>query len=606
MKKNELIRLGREILRVLEFDESRALVINCTHKFMPKWMNQEELVGFESYSDETPPETVSLESLSPADKRIAHERYTLIAGILPFVGDERQRSAVIARISEDRKVSKQTLRKYLCLYLAYQDIAVLAPKHPSKDTPLTQDEKNMRWALNKFFYTRQRNSLATAYTLMLKERYCDSTGNLLPHRPTLYQFRYFYRKHRKLETYYISRDGLKHYQRNNRPLLGSGVQEFAPSVGVGMLDSTICDIYLTDNAGNLVGRPILTACVDAYSGLCCGYSLSWEGGVYSLRSLMANVIADKTAWANRFGISIRQEDWNCNQLPATLVTDMGAEYKSETFEQIAELGVTVINLPAYRPELKGVVEKFFDVVQNLYKKHLKGKGVIEPDFQERGARDYRKDACLTMRDFEQIILHCILYYNSKRVIENFPFSEEMLSQKVAPISSQIWNWGTAKLGANLISVDHDALMRTLLPRTTGRFSRRGLIVNKLRYKRDGYTERYLQGGIATVAYNPDDASTVWLAENGKYIRFDLVESRFTNMGVEEIQTIKEGQRALEHSFRDASLQAQIDLASHIEAIASGADFSSNANIKAIRHTRRKEQIRTHMNFMEGTNHENHF
>lgn len=50
-----------------------------------------------------------------------------------------------------------------------------------------------------------------------------------------------------------------------------------------------------------------------------------------------------------------------------------------------------INLPAYRPELKGAVEKFFDLVQGNYKKHLKGKGVIEPDYQERGAHDYRKD-----------------------------------------------------------------------------------------------------------------------------------------------------------------------------------------------------------------------
>ena len=63
------------------------------------------------------------------------------------------------------------------------------------------------------------------------------------------QFRYFYRKTRKLQNYYISRDGLSHYQRNNRPLIGDGVQEFAPAIGTGMLDATICDIYLVDDAG---------------------------------------------------------------------------------------------------------------------------------------------------------------------------------------------------------------------------------------------------------------------------------------------------------------------------------------------------------------------
>ena len=32
---------------------------------------------------------------------------------------------------------------------------------------------------------------------MLKERYCDSAGNLSPGYPSLHQFKYFYRKHRK-------------------------------------------------------------------------------------------------------------------------------------------------------------------------------------------------------------------------------------------------------------------------------------------------------------------------------------------------------------------------------------------------------------------------
>lgn len=604
MRRNELIQRGDSIFRVLETRKGEALVINCVQKSMPKWANQADFTDFEPCTDEsfckmTNVELPNMDALSSSDRRIAHERYTLIAGILPFLGDERRRCEVIAQISEGRKVSKQTIRRYLCLYLVYQSLAILAPRHKPKDRPLTQDEKNMRWALNKFFYTRHRNSLPTAYTLMLKERYCDSAGNLSPGYPSLHQFKYFYRKHRKMETYYISRDGLKHYQRNNRPLLGDGVQEYASAVGVGMLDATVCDIYLVDDAGNLVGRPILTACVDAYSGLCCGYSLSWEGGVYSIKNLLANVIADKVKHANRYGIPIQKEDWPCDMLPATMVTDMGAEYKSDTFEQIAELGVTVVNLPSYRPELKGTVEKFFDLVQGLYKKHLKGKGVIEPDFQERGVHDYRRDACLTMEDFERIIIHCIVYYNSRRVIEDFPFSAEMIARKVAPNSAQIWNWGISKMGANLIAVDYDVLMRTLLPRTTGRFSRRGLTVNKLRYRHDAYAERFLRGGTATVAYNPDDASAVWLIEDGEYVRFDLVESRFAGKDLLEVQSMKAEQRILERSSADANIQAQIDLASHIGAIANGASRHRDPNISGIRRTRRIEQNRSHVNFMEG-------
>lgn len=53
-----------------------------------------------------------------------------------------------------------------------------------------------------------------------------------------------------------------------------------------------------------MGRPILTACIDAQSGLYCGYSLSWEGGVYSLRNLMSNVITDKVEHCRAFDIGI--------------------------------------------------------------------------------------------------------------------------------------------------------------------------------------------------------------------------------------------------------------------------------------------------------------
>lgn len=604
MRKNELLKCGDSIIRILESKDNSALIVDCIQRFMPKWVQQSELSCYKNCTEQeltsvTGKIICDYDSLDKKSRCFAHEHFTLIAGVLPFIGDDRLRCSMISSVANEKNVSKQTIRNYLWLYLVYQNISVLAPKQKQQDRPLTQDEKNMRWALNKFFYTRHKNSLNTAYTLMLKEKYCDSLGVLLPEYPSINQFRYFYRKYNKMQNYYISREGLKKYQRDYRPLLGAGVQEFAPSIGVGMLDATICDIYLVDDAGNLVGRPILTACVDAYSGLCCGYSLSWEGGVYSLRNLMVNVIADKVEWCKRFGISIQHEDWACNELPATLLTDMGTEYKSETFSQLAELGVTVVNLPAYRPELKGVVEKFFDLIQSSYKKHLKGKGVIEPDFQERGAKDYRKEACLTMHDFEKIILHCILYYNCQRIVQDFPFSKEMLAENVNPYANCIWNWSKAQSGANLIPVHREELVLTLLPRTVGKFSRKGLTVNRIRYKHDDFTERYLRGGTVTVAYNPDDISCVWLLNDGVFTEFTLVEDRFLRLKLAEVDLLKISQKSRERSLRDDNLQTQIDLAGHIEAIANASARCGDTNIRQIRHTRTTEQRRTHIDFVKG-------
>lgn len=598
MKNNYLIKDGDTVLRVLDEKNGKSLVINCKKKSMPKWVDSGSLSCF---SPCPVTEIIPLPDINELDltlRKSAYERFTLISGVLPFITDKERRCAVISQIAIDRAVSKQTICNYLWLYLVHQNISALAPKAKEETKELTKDEQNIRWALNKYYYTQRKNTLNTVYTLLLKEKYCDETGTLLEHYPTFYQFRYFYRQHKKMQTYYISRGGIKNYQRNHRPLLGDGIRDFAYCVGFAMLDATVCDIYLVNDSGGIVGRPILTACVDAYSGLCCGYSLSWEGGVYSLRNLMTNVIADKKEWCKRFGIDIDRSEWNCDALPAMLITDMGKEYISATFEQIADLGVSITNLPPFRPDLKGAVEKFFDVIQGLYKPYLIGKGVIQPDFQERGGRDYRKDACLTLSDFERIIIKCIIYYNTQRVIENFPYTEEMLNENVKPYSNCIWNYGIEQGQASLIKTDYDTLVLTLLPRTTGKFTRKGFIVNKTRYKNEDYTERYLSGGdLVTVAYNPDDVSGVWLIESGKYTYFSLIEHRFDGESVSGVSDIRARQQALINANKTAVLQAKINLANDISVIAANAT-QGNASIKGIRQNRQREQCRTHIDYVK--------
>ena len=606
MKKNELYQKDGRIIRVLKANDDKAFVIDCMKETMPEYMRLQELEEYVLVTDCKYNAEVDLETLPAEIKRVAYERYTLIAGILPHIEDKSMRTNQIEAVAVDSGMSKQTIRKYLCKYLVYQNVAALAPKPKEKQKELSQDEKNMRWALNKFFYNKNKNSLKTAYTLMLKNKYCDDSGDLQSEYPSYYQFRYFYRKTRKMQTYYISRDGIKNYQRNNRPCVGDGVQEYANASGVGMLDATVLDIYLVNGAGQLVGRPSLTACIDAFSGLCCGYSLLWEGGVYSLRNMMLNVISDKVEHCKKNGILINESDWSSKEMPGKLISDQGAEYVCDTFSQIAELGVTLVNLPAFRPELKGPVEKFFDLIQDMFKPYLKGKGVIEPDYRERGAHDYRKDACLTLDEFEKIILRCIIFYNSQRVVEDFPYTEAMLNAEIKPYANCLWEYGKTLDGANLISVSAEQVVLTLLPRTVGKFTRFGLKVNKMRYHHVNYVEKYLQGSEVTVAYNPDDVTYVWVIENGAYIRFDLIESRFKGKELEEVTDMKKRQRKLVKDEEVARTQAEIRLATHIEEISKNAVKSDKVNIKGVRETRKREQSKQHVDYIKeaGVNEQN--
>lgn len=562
---------GETIYRVLAEHDSQVLVIDCLKRTMPQWIDSNGLSDDTIIDDselfaKTGINPVSEEKLSRAALATAHKRYSMIAQIIPIIADKKRRDEMIAHVSDEYRISKQTIRKYLCLYLSYQSIDVLAPFDSKNEDALTREQKWMRWALNKYFYTQRQNSLKTAYLYMLKEKYLDENGTIKDSYPSFYQFRYFYRRTRNEQNYIISRKGLTEYQRNYRPLLGEGVCEFAKNVGVGMLDSTVCDIYLVDEVGNLLGRPILTACVDAYSQLCCGFALTWQGGMDSLRALMENVIIDKVAYCKQYGVIIGKSEWDCNQLPGIMVTDRGMEYCSETFEQISELGVTIVNLPSYRPELKGIVEKFFDIVQNYYKPFLKGKGVIEPGYQQRGAHDYRLDACLTLEDFRKIVLRCIVHYNSKRKLSNISYTQDMLDKGVRPFPNELWNYGRTQPGSNLISVDNEDLKMTMKPRTFGEFTRKGLKANGLRYKCNGFTERYLKGDSCVISYDPNDVSYVWLMENGKYTRFELIERSYIHKSLAEVESMHMRAKELASCNENQGIQAEIDLSTHITVI----------------------------------------
>lgn len=605
MQKNELYRNNNSIIRVLEIKNNAVLVIDCISKTMPQWIGVSFFEDWTKCSDEILHEITGIElqdikTVSPEDFKVAHQRYTMIAPIIMVLTDQDKKNEMIELISTNEKISKQTLRKYLCLYLIYQDISVLIPKTKNIDKQLSQDEKNIRWALNKFYFSFYKHSLKTAYTMMLKAKYCDINGELISTYPTFHQFRYFYRKYKTKQTCYISRNGLTNYQRNNRPLLGDGIQEFAKAPGVGMLDSTICDIYLINDAKEIIGRPILTVCIDAYSSLCCGYALTLEGGMYSIRQLMSNVVSDKQEWCKEHNISIKKEEWNSSKCPGILVTDQGTEYTSSTFEQLAELGIKIVNLPVYRPELKGSVEKFFSIIQDLFRPYLKGKGVINPDFQERGAHDYRKDACLTLEQFEKILIRCILFYNTQRVLNNFPYTDDMLKNRIQPYANNIFQYGLSLDGVNLIDINKEQIELTLMPRTTGKFTRTGLIVNNVRYKNKKFSEQYLSNKEVSVAYNPDDSGYVWLIDNGEYIKFELIESRFQNKNFKEIEEMKSIKKDIIRSVASEDLQARIGLGAYIETIANNSN-RSNSNLQDIGNNKIKEKQKIHKNYTEEVN-----
>ena len=165
MQKADIAYINNTFYRILKTSDNQTLVIDCLHPKMPFWTLRTQYTPlpekqlYDALNIAPPAE----QELTSDQMRIAHERYTLIAPILYHLGDNTATANIISSISEEHNISKQTIRRYLYQYLIFQTITVLAPKVHTKEKVLTKDEKNMRWALNKFFYTRRQNSLVTAY-----------------------------------------------------------------------------------------------------------------------------------------------------------------------------------------------------------------------------------------------------------------------------------------------------------------------------------------------------------------------------------------------------------------------------------------------------------
>lgn len=103
MQKNDLIQHNGTILRILAINDSNALVIDCLKRNMPQWFNIAAIDNFEpcteqELAEQTDAELFDIESLDTATRKIVHDRYTIIAGVLPFIADDMNKSLIQSKV----------------------------------------------------------------------------------------------------------------------------------------------------------------------------------------------------------------------------------------------------------------------------------------------------------------------------------------------------------------------------------------------------------------------------------------------------------------------------------------------------------------------------
>ena len=90
-----LLSNRNEMIRILQSQGEKSLIIDCVKRTMPKWIVTEDLAAFAECNEADlygRTGMIQNRQLTQEEQRIAQERFTMIAAVLPFIGNEPKRN----------------------------------------------------------------------------------------------------------------------------------------------------------------------------------------------------------------------------------------------------------------------------------------------------------------------------------------------------------------------------------------------------------------------------------------------------------------------------------------------------------------------------------
>jgi hypothetical protein len=389
----------------------------------------------------------------------------------------------------------------------------------------------------KYYLECEGSSLKRAYESFIALLYLKKGDKINKfYTPTFAQFRYWGeqeftkldRLKRKVGTRNINKDHKIITDSSRKDAIGPG--------SLFQIDSTPSDLELVSeiNRDWLTGSPTLYLVCDVFTGTIAGFHVSYESPSYFVAMLaLANAIEDKKEFCAKYGIEIEASDWPSKYLPNEIVADRGELLGNQADNLVSEFGITVANTAAYRPDMKGLVERHFQTVHNDLKLHNK-VGHKGSRHGERGVRNARLDACLTLKEYIRIIIWAIIKYNSTTLLSNYPLDRDMVKDKLKPVPNLLWQWGLINRTGALREINNREFLFRLLPK-----HKVSLTIDGIKFLNNFYNlskgPKELVNEIAVlqvttrkeieISYHPWDITDIYYKYKGHYIVFSISESR---------------------------------------------------------------------------------
>lgn len=565
-----------------------------------------------SLSDEDPYPPVSSENLSLATHDRWKANWALIKPHLSNSSLILQKSIFANTVGSISKANSVSRHKITSLFIKYwqrgMNSAALIPdyknssgkgkerKAPEKDAAHTQkvgrrlsekEKKEIVAAYKLYFLGRPESSLYQAYLNYIALNY-SKKDPLLLQPPSLWQFRYWGENRFPLHKRRGAKEGEIITQKDRRTQTSSQQKGVIGPGSLYQIDSTPADIELVSEIDRsiLIGSPTLYLVTDVFSGMIVGFYAGLENPSYFCAMLaLANAVEDKVEFCQRHNITFKAEDWPSRHLPTNIVAD-GGELKGTQAENLVnELGISVENTAAYRPDLKGLVEKHFQTVHKNLKTTKANIGLKGQRHGERGVRNARKDACLTPKEYIQIIALEIIDYNKTTYLENYPLNDNLIRQEILPKPILLWNWGMEHCSGQLKSINKKEFLFRLLPRKVVGLTKKGIKLHHQYYNPSGGPPALLNEIISIqlnqqhkaakieIMYHPWDLSKLYMPHKESFVTFSISETRSPSAvgrSEWEILQMEEKKRKQKSKSQKDNLNEKAKTIQEIEKILSNA------------------------------------
>lgn len=290
-------------------------------------------------------------------------------------------------------------------------------------------------------------------------------------------------------------------------------------------DHTLVDVLLVDKDGDVIGRPWLTTVIDTYSRCIMGIRLGFDAPSSDVVALALRHAILPKQYSNEYKLHC---DWGTYGKPEYFYTDGGKDFRSNHLRQIGvELGFTCMLRD--RPSEGGVVERPFGTFNTELFSML--AGYVGSNVQKR-PEDAQKDARLTLRDLEQLLVRYIVDNYNQRI--DARMGEQTRFQR----------WEAGLLATPDLMSDRE-LDICLMKQTNRSIYREGYI----RFENLMYRGEYLAGYAGervVLRYDPRDITTILVYRREHDRDVFLAKAHAQNLETEQlsIEEIKTSNKKL--------------------------------------------------------------